>query len=137
MSAGMMERRHGIRVPNRRFAALAPSLRQYELDQVQRVTALPSRRSDISAPCRDTPGECVKCGQKREPCQRGSCPSSFCERHLELLAGSQSLEALIADTRCRHGRHKRLWRIVYAFIGQLEGAEMVADSEGRPAQAEA
>ncbi|ASY71698.1 hypothetical protein SF83666_b50490 (plasmid) [Sinorhizobium fredii CCBAU 83666] len=34
--------------------ASAPSLRQYELDQVQRVTA---RSSSISAPCRDPPGE--------------------------------------------------------------------------------
>ncbi len=41
-------------VPNHESAALAPSLRQYELDQVQRVTALfgPDRvwRSGISAP---------------------------------------------------------------------------------------
>ena len=36
--------------------ASAPSLRQHELDQVQRVTALPMA-SSISAPCRDTPGE--------------------------------------------------------------------------------
>jgi hypothetical protein len=38
----------------------APSLRQYELDQVQRVTAPRKPHSRISAPWRDTPGECSK-----------------------------------------------------------------------------
>ena len=65
----MMKRRrresaNGIRVS----AALAPSLRQYELDQVQRVTALleggkaTDHASRISAPCRDPPGEYANLG---------------------------------------------------------------------------
>jgi hypothetical protein len=55
-------------------AMSAPSLRQYELDQVQRVTALRKPPSRISAPCRDTPGECVKLTGSVGPCQ--GLPSS-------------------------------------------------------------
>jgi len=61
----MMERRrHGTHAGIQSHRALAPSLRQYELDQVQRVTAPTIGKavlfSSISAPCRDPPGECEK-----------------------------------------------------------------------------
>lgn len=46
--------------------SLAPSLRQYELDQVQRVTA---RDSSISAPCRDSPGEAPRLDDATLSCQ--------------------------------------------------------------------
>jgi len=53
----MKRRRHESHARIQCLRALAPSLRQYELDQVQRVTA---HDSSISAPCRDPPGECGK-----------------------------------------------------------------------------
>src|SRR5688572_26624202 len=50
----MMERRRdGIRLAEYLPTALAPSLRQYELDQVQRVTAL--RKPAVSQPLVGTP----------------------------------------------------------------------------------
>ena len=49
----MEERRDGIRVLGCPATALAPSLRQYELDQVQRVTAL--RKPAVSQPLVGTP----------------------------------------------------------------------------------
>ncbi|APG89282.1 hypothetical protein SAMCCGM7_pC2106 (plasmid) [Sinorhizobium americanum CCGM7] len=54
--AGRMKRRcaDNPRKRNPGLCTPTPSLRQYELDQVQRVTAL---SSSISAPCRDPPGE--------------------------------------------------------------------------------
>lgn len=58
-----------------------PSLRQHELDQVRRVTALPGVPAiRISAPCRDPPGEDRKSARHRMASQGGSVgegPSSL------------------------------------------------------------
>ncbi len=63
---------------NATFAAAmsAPSLRQYELDQVQRVTAPRKPHSRISAPWRDTPGECSKLTVRGGFCQE---PAFVCD----------------------------------------------------------
>lgn len=134
MSAGMMIRRHGIRgvriVVFKRLHRPYASMNWIRFNGSSRCFSLAVWRSEISAPCRDTPGECVKSVEKRGRCQRALRPSSVCEWHLELLARSQAFEAVIADPGGRHRRSERLRRIVDPLIGQLEGAEMVADAEG-------
>ena len=92
----MMKRRrresaNGIRIS----AALAPSLRQYELDQVQRVTALleggkaTCHASRISAPCRDPPGEYANLGTVLDEASRAVWRGS---RHATRLKGRNTVK---------------------------------------------
>lgn len=134
MSAGMMIRRHGIRgvriVVFKRLHRPYASMNWIRFNGSSRCFSLAVWRSEISAPCRDTPGECVKSVEKRPACQRGTCVSASRPWHVELLAGAQALEPFGTNTGCGHRRSECLRRIVDPLVRQLEGAEMVADAEG-------